>query len=256
MRTFYTLTWTEWLEAWKEWKIVWLPLFFIALGVTQPLLLMYMDVLLAHVGNADGIIVDPNRPVPQSLDVFSATIHGQFNQLGLIVLIMSFMGLLASDRQTGMQDFILTRPVSRNVYLLSKWFSHGMISLFGILIGALTSYCLTVYWFGSLSPMLALRIILDFSLWTLFVVSLTLLISTFLQLAVPIGILSLVVSLLLVALPSLMPDILFFMPGALLSLPSHTSFFSSPHLIGIISCLIWILLILGWSALRFRKTAY
>jgi len=131
MRTFYTLTLTEWLEAWKEWKIVWLPLFFIALGVTQPLLLMYMDVLLEHVGNADGIIVDPNRPAPQSLDVFSATIHGQFNQLGLIVLIMSFMGLLASDRQTGMQDFILTRPVSRNVYLLSKWFSHGMISLFG-----------------------------------------------------------------------------------------------------------------------------
>ncbi len=113
-------------------EIVWLPLFFIALGVTQPLLLMYMDVLLAHVGNADGIIVDPNRPAPQPLDVFSATIHGQFNQLGLIVLIMSFMGLLASDRQTGMQDFILTRPVSRNVYLLSKWFSHGMISLFGI----------------------------------------------------------------------------------------------------------------------------
>ncbi len=142
---------------------------------------------------------------------------------------MSFMGLLASDRQTGMQDFILTRPVSRNVYLLSKWFSHGMISLFGMLIGALTSYCLTVYWFGSLSPMLALRIILDFSLWTLFVVSLTLLISTFLQRAVPIGILSLVVSLLLVALPSLMPDILFFMPGALTVAPiAHVVFFFVP----------------------------
>ncbi|MCY1691477.1 ABC transporter permease subunit [Exiguobacterium sp. SL14] len=255
MRTFYTLTMTEWLEAWKEWKIVWLPLFFIALGVTQPLLLMYMDVLLEHVGNADGIVVDPNRPPPQSLDVFSATIHGQFNQLGLIVLIMSFMGSLASDRQTGMQDFILTRPVSRNVYLLSKWFSHGMISLFGILIGALTSYCLTVYWFGSLSPILALRIISDFSVWTLFVVSLTLLISTYFQRAVPIGIFSLVVSLLLVAVPSLMPDILFFTPGALLSTPPTASFFSSAHLTYVTFCLVWILLTLVWSALRFKKTA-
>lgn len=104
--------------------------------------------------------------------------------------------------------------------------------------------------------MLALRIILDFSLWTLFVVSLTLLISTFLQRAVPIGILSLVVSLLLVVLPSLKPDVLFFMPGALLSVPSNTSFFSSSHLFGVISCLVWIVLTLGWSVLRFRKTAY
>ncbi|KOP28989.1 hypothetical protein ADM98_08695 [Exiguobacterium sp. BMC-KP] len=256
MRTFYTLTLTEWLEAWKEWKIVWLPLFFIALGVTQPLLLMYMDVLLEHVGNADGIIVDPNRSAPQPLDVFSTTIQGQFNQLGLIVLIMSFMGLLASDRQTGMQDFILTRPVSRKVYLLSKWFSHSMISLFGILIGATTSYGLTVYWFGSLSPILALRIISDFSLWTLFVVSLTLLISTYLQRAVPIGILTLVVSLLLVALPSLLPDVLFFTPGALLSAHSTASLFSSSHLIDVTFCLVWIALTLGWSVLRFRKTDY
>ena len=66
MTNFYTLTRTDLAEAAKEYKFIWLTLFFVILGVTQPLVHNYMDVILENVGGADGITIDPNRPVPSS----------------------------------------------------------------------------------------------------------------------------------------------------------------------------------------------
>ncbi len=181
MTNFYTLTRTELAEAAKEYKFIWLTLFFVILGVTQPLVHNYMDVILENVGGADGITIDPNRPVPSSGEVLLSTISGQFNQIGLIILIISFMGLIASDRNSGMQDFILTRPVSLQSYLMSKLAGHWLISMFAIAIGAVVSYGYTIFLFGSFSFSDFSLFLLMYSLWILYVISLAILISTFIK---------------------------------------------------------------------------
>lgn len=221
MTHFYTLTQTELAEAAKEYKFIWLTLFFVILGVTQPLINNYMDVILENVGGADGITIDPNRPVPSSGEVLLSTISGQFNQIGLIILIISFMGLIASDRNSGMQDFILTRPVAIPSYLLSKLAGHWLISMFAIAIGAAVSYGYTIFLFGSFSFSDFLLFLLMYSLWILYVISLAILISTFIKGPILIAVTTIAVSVFLILIKSFNHLVFQLSPGGVLNVAEN-----------------------------------
>ena len=58
-----------------------------------------MEVIIKNFGGVDGIIMDPNAPKPQANEVLLATFTGQFNQMGLIVLVISFMGMIADEKK-------------------------------------------------------------------------------------------------------------------------------------------------------------
>ncbi|MDN5709825.1 MAG: ABC transporter permease [Planococcus sp. (in: firmicutes)] len=221
MTNFYTLTRTELAEAAKEYKFIWLTLFFVILGVTQPLVNNYMAVILENVGGADGITIDPNRPVPSSGEVLLSTISGQFNQIGLIILIISFMGLIAADRNSGMQDFILTRPVSIPSYLLSKLAGHWLISMFAISIGAAISYGYTIFLFGSFPFPDFLLFLLMYSLWILYVVSLAILISTFIKGPILIAVTTIAVSIFLILIKSFNHLVFQLSPGGVLNVAEN-----------------------------------
>ncbi|ANU17849.1 hypothetical protein BBI11_12755 [Planococcus maritimus] len=218
MTKFYTLARTELVEAMKEFKFIWLTLFFVILGITQPLINKYMEVILKNVGGTDGITIDPNRPVPSSAEVLLSTISGQFNQIGLIILIISFMGLIAADRNSGMQDFILTRPVSLQSYLLSKLASHWMISMFSISIGAVVSYLYTVLLFGTFSFSSFLFFLILYSFWILYVVSLAILISTFVKSPILITVATILVSMACILLKGFNHLVFQLSPGGILNL--------------------------------------
>lgn len=237
MTNFYTLTRTELAEAAKEYKFIWLTLFFVILGVTQPLVNHYMDVILENVGGADGITIDPNRPVPSAGEVLLSTISGQFNQIGLIILIISFMGLIASDRNSGMQDFILTRPVSISSYLLSKLTAHWLISMFAIVIGAIVSYGYTIFLFGTFSFFDFLFFLLVYSLWILYVVSLSILISTFIKGPILIAVTTIAVSIFFILIKSFNQLVFQLSPGGILNVAeSYLLPGREVHYFSILSC--------------------
>ena len=60
----------ELTEAAKEYKYVWLTIFFIILGLTQPLLNKYMDSILQQLGGTIGVMLDPNKPSPTPNEIF------------------------------------------------------------------------------------------------------------------------------------------------------------------------------------------
>lgn len=248
MTNFLTLTRTELAEAAKEFKFVWLTLVFVILGLTQPLITKYMDVILENVGGADGITIDPNRPVPSSAEVLLTTISGQFNQIGLIVLIIGFMGLIASDRNSGMQDFILTRPVSLSSYLLSKLMGHWVISMFSISIGAAVSYVYTVFLFGSFSFANFFLFLLLYSLWILFVVSLAILISTFVKSPILIAVTTIAASIFFILIKGFHHLLFQLSPGGILNLAENQLIaVNDSNYFSIVTCLAFILLNLSWA---------
>ncbi|WP_142829714.1 ABC transporter permease [Planococcus soli] len=255
MTNFNTLMRTEIVEALKEFKFIWLTLFFVILGVTQPLINKYMDIILENVGGADGITIDPNRPTPSSAEVLLSTVSGQFNQIGLIILTISFMGLIAGDRNSGMQDFILTRPVSLASYLLSKLASHWLISMFSISIGAAVSYTYTMMLFGSFSFSNFLLFLILYSFWILYVVSLTILISTFVKSPILIAVTTILISMILIIAKGFNHILFQLSPGSILTLAENQlQSMQDLNYFAILTCLFFILFNIYLANLKMKKS--
>lgn len=255
MTNFNTIMRTELVEALRDFKFIWLTLFFVILGITQPLINKYMDIILENVGGADGITIDPNRPVPSSAEVLLSTVSGQFNQIGLIILIISFMGLIAADRNSGMQDFILTRPVSLQSYLLSKMASHWLISMFSISIGAAVSYTYTVILFGSFSFSGFLLFLFLYSLWILYVVSLTILISTFVKSPILIAVTTILLSMTFIIVKGFNHILFQLSPGSILNLAEKQLLsIQDLNYFSILTCLFFILFNIYLAHLKIKKS--
>lgn len=254
MNNLFILVRAELAEALKEYKFIWLTLFFSTLGVTQPLINKYMDVILNHIGDTAGIVIDPNRQVPNATDVFLSTISGQFNQIGLIILIISFMGLIATDRNSGMQDFILTRPVSLYSYLYSKLIGHWLISMFSISVGVLVSYLYTVYLFGTFSFLKLLGFLVLYSLWILYLISLVILISTFVKNQILIAILTITFAFFWIFTKNFSHALSQIVPAKILTLAEHQLLdLHELNYVSVFICLMLTVLNISWAGAKFNK---
>lgn len=254
MSQFTALVRVELTEAAKEYKYVWLTIFFVLLGLTQPLINLYMDLILQQMGGSIGVILDPDKSAPTANEVFLSTISGQFNQIGLIILLISFMGLIATDRQNGMQDFILTRPVSIHCYVSAKLIAHWFISMFSLGFGILTSYGCTVYLFGAFPMTKLISFSVLYSLWILYLISLVIVISMYVRHQVLIAISAIGISFLLLVLKNLDPVFSDGFPSSILNVAEHQLVRSSVvSYRSIFSCLLFTFLNLMWASKKLKN---
>ncbi|CAM5717035.1 ABC transporter permease OS=Lysinibacillus sphaericus OX=1421 GN=LS41612_15015 PE=4 SV=1 [Lysinibacillus sphaericus] len=111
MTSLFILTRKEYVQMFREFKILWLPLVFMFLGATQPVVTYYLPSILTVLGGNQGITIDPAMMQQDGAQVMAATLGSQFDQLGIMVIAIAIMGIIQSDKANGMLDFILTRPV-------------------------------------------------------------------------------------------------------------------------------------------------
>ncbi|MEI3599995.1 MULTISPECIES: ABC transporter permease [unclassified Oceanobacillus] len=177
MKQYKVLLKKEWKQFLMEWKIIWFPIVFILLGLMQPVVTYYMPLLLETFGGSEGITIDPLVMKQTSGEVLASTIGSQFDQLGVMVIVISIMGMIQMDRKDGMLDIILTKPVSLISYVLSKYSSHLLLVLFSISVGYLISYGYTVFLFDPIPIQNVLLGFAYYSFWIAFIVALVLLMS-------------------------------------------------------------------------------
>ncbi|WP_440896634.1 ABC transporter permease [Amphibacillus sp. Q70] len=218
MRNISILLKVELLEAIKNIKLIWLSLFFAILGVTQPLIDKYMEVIIRNFGGIEGIMIDPNASEPQANEVLLATFSGQFNQIGLIVLIISVMGMIANEKNSGVQGFIFTRPVSSLEYISSKLLGNWLISMVCILVGSFVSYYYTIYLFGYYSITDFLLFLVFYSLWILFIISIVVLLSTIIKSSLFIGVTTILLSMVFILVGNINESFSLFLPSGVLTL--------------------------------------
>lgn len=241
MRNISIMLKVELLEAVRNIKFIWLTIFFTILGVTQPLIDKYMEVILKQFGGVEGIMIDPNAPEPQANEVLLATFSGQFNQIGLIVLIISFMGMIVNEKNSGVQGFIFTRPVSSLEYISSKLFGNWFISMVCISIGAFVSYFYTIYLFGYYSIAKFLLFLVFYSLWIFFIVSIAALFSTLIKSPLFIGVATILLSIVLLLLGNINETLSLFLPSGVLTLAESLLLQTeSPNFLLIIAPIIYI----------------
>ncbi|TKV48034.1 hypothetical protein C1I58_09550, partial [Bacillus sp. PIC28] len=137
----------ECVQMLRDFKIIWLPIVFIFLGATQPIVTHYLPSILEALGGGQGITIDSSMATQKGGEVLASTLGSQFDQLGLMILVISMMGAIQTDKANGMLAFILTRPVTVPSYVGGKIVSNYLMVAFSVTIGFVTSYIYVNYLF-------------------------------------------------------------------------------------------------------------
>lgn len=141
MKQWSVLFRKEWLEMSRNYKIIWIPLVFILFGLMQPVTNYYMPDILKNASDLpEGTIIE--IPLPTSGEVLAQTL-GQFNQMGVLILVLAFMGIVAAERKSGMIKAILVKPVDYSSYITAKWVSALLLSAASVALGMLASWYYT-----------------------------------------------------------------------------------------------------------------
>ena len=222
MKNLFVLFQKEWRENTRNFKILWIPLFFIFFGLSEPLMSYYLPQILEAVGNIpeDAMFSFPEFTAAQ---VIMATM-GQYQFLGMLVLILAFAGTISRERKNGTGTLIYVRPISYFSYFLSKWKVIGIIALASVWLGLLTTWYYTELLFGNVKAADFFAFAGTYSVWILFVVTIIVAMSAWL----PTGLAS-AVSLALVLVVQLVDSLL----GAYWTIsPWKLSIYATQWLIG------------------------
>ena len=172
MNQFTTFFKKEWLDMWRSLKFVWVPLVFVILGITDAIMNYFMDDILASVGNLpEGyeMLLPDFTPV----DIYAAT-TGQFQSIGLIVLVAILASSISRERQSGTATLLYVRPISFASYFLSKWAMAVVLAVGCVVLGYFSSLYYTNLLFGSVPFDKFLAMVGTYCIWIIFAVSFTL----------------------------------------------------------------------------------
>lgn len=178
MNNFIVLIKKEFVQMVRDFKVIWLPIVFILLGVTQPIVTYYLPSILEALGGGQGITIDPSMTNQKGGEVLASTLGSQFDQLGTIIIAISIMGIVQTDKANGMLAFILTRPVNVLSYIGGKIVSNYSFIGFSVMIGYFSSYLYVNYLFTAVPFSDMINALLFYLVWILFMVSFTTMIST------------------------------------------------------------------------------
>lgn len=181
MNNFIVLTKKEFAQMIRDYKVMWLPIVFIFLGLTQPIVTYFLPSILEALGGGQGITIDPSMTKLKGGEVLASTLGSQFDQLGIMIIAISMMGIIQSDKANGMLAFILTRPVTVMSYIGGKIASNGLIAVFSVTIGYIVSYLYVNYLFTDVPFLDMITGLLFYLAWVLYIVSFTTMISTVFQ---------------------------------------------------------------------------
>ncbi|WP_053219236.1 ABC transporter permease [Virgibacillus senegalensis] len=169
----------EMMEMVRNYKILWIPIVFILLGVMQPVSSYYMPEILDTFGGLpEGTIFE--MPTPTGEEVLM-NVLSNYGMLGVLILVLSAMGVVSAERQSGVAGMVMIKPVLYSAYILSKWAGLLTITVISLFIGYVASW----YYTSLLIEAVAFERIFQsgviYSIWLVFVVTLTLFFSTILK---------------------------------------------------------------------------
>jgi len=176
MRQWMVLYRKEMLEMSRNYKWIWVPLVFILLGIMQPVMFYFMPEILQSAGNLpEGTVID--IPLPSGGEVLMQTLS-QYGTMGLLVLVLSMMSVVSGERNSGVIELILVKPVSYIKFITAKWVGMLTITTISFMLGYLGAWYYTMQLIGSVPIGNVVSSLLYYLLWLFLIVSVTLLTST------------------------------------------------------------------------------
>ncbi|MCZ0702843.1 ABC-2 type transport system permease protein [Natronobacillus azotifigens] len=179
MKQFMTIMRKEFLEYWRNFSWIWVPVVFIFLSIMDPLTTYYMPIILDSVGGLpEGAVFEiPELPAPEVLMMSLSEI----SMFGVLIIILLTMGTIAGERKSGIAELVLVKPVKYPIYITAKWLAKIKLFLTAFIIGMLVSWYYVNLLFDTIPFTDWLLTVIFYSFWLVFVVSLTIFYSTLLK---------------------------------------------------------------------------
>jgi len=122
----------EFLEILRSYRWLLLPIVFVFLGLGQPISFKLMPQILKNASLPAGTVIQIPPPAPA--DVVSS-ILGQFNQLGVLMVILVVMGTVAQEKVSGVAEGVLVKPLGKGTFLTAKFIVYSFLTVAACLLG-------------------------------------------------------------------------------------------------------------------------
>lgn len=185
---FGVLIHKELIEQIRSRRFVILLVVFIILGILSPLLAKYLPAILSSKMKEQNIYISlPESTWKDAIGLYTKNI----SQLGVLILILLNMGTVAKEKEIGTAVFLLVKPVSRNLFVLSKFSSQLIVLFVSMIVGYLTvAFYITVF-FGSFPIIVFTKIVVVLFLYLIVIQFITIFYSILVKTSLLAGILAL-----------------------------------------------------------------
>lgn len=143
MRNYFVFCKKELLESVRTYRLFILLAVFFILGVLSPLSAKFLPELVSSMMQ-DGIQI--TLPDPSASDSW-VQFFKNIPQLGMVVLVILLSGILSAEFSKGTLILVLTKGLSRNAVLLSKFTCTALLWTAGLLLSFGLTWGYTVYLF-------------------------------------------------------------------------------------------------------------
>lgn len=213
MSQWFNLYRKEMIEMWRNSKWLWVPVVFVILGVMNPAASYFMPELIKNMGGLpEGAVIQ--IPPPTGAEVMVKTLS-QYSLLGVLILVLSSMGVVAAERSGGVAALIMVKPVPHASYISAKWAGLITLTAASFFLGYAATWYYTEVLIGSIEPARILQSGLVYALWLAFILTLTLFMSTWLKTGGAIAFLAILSAAALSVLTGLFPAYMKWSPARL-----------------------------------------
>ncbi len=217
LRLFGAALRKELMQQWRTRRVLVVLAVFVIFGLGSPLLAKYTPQMLTMIEGAEQFA--DLIPVPTTADAMTQYIKN-ITQFGFIIAVLLGMGAVAGEKDKGQAALILSKPLPRWAFLLSKFAAQALMYAAAFFISALGAYYYTYilfepFLFGAFMAGNGLLL-----LWLLTFTAVTLLASTLTRTigaGAGIALLGAVILLLAGSIPPIAP----FAPGSLVAWASQ-----------------------------------
>ena len=154
----------EIIQQWRTRRFLVVMAVFVLFGLTSPLVAKFTPEILKSVAGAEQFA--SLIPTPTTADAMSQYIKN-ITQFGFILAVLLGMNAIAGEKESGTAAMILSKPMPRWIFVLSKFTAQSLVYISAFLVAGLGAYYYTVILFGPLDAAKFTGINLLLLLWLL-----------------------------------------------------------------------------------------
>jgi ABC-2 type transport system permease protein len=154
---FITVFRKEMQEQWRTYRFLIIAAVLAAFGLASPLLAKFTPELLKAIPGVPPELLAA-IPAPTVTDAITQYVKNM-SQFGILLALLVTMGVVVQEKERGTAAFFLTRPVSRETFLLAKYAALSITFIASLALAAVGCWYYTLVLFVPLAwgPFLALN---------------------------------------------------------------------------------------------------
>ncbi len=145
---FFKVFRKEMIEQWRTYRFLVVIAVLVVFGMTSPLVAKFMPELFKAIPGIPASVL-ASMPPPTVADAVGQYIKNM-NQFGILLALLVTMSVIVQEKERGTAAIVLTKPVSRETFVLAKFAAMVVTLLTGVVIAALGCWYYTYVLFQAI----------------------------------------------------------------------------------------------------------